>query len=95
MGGALAAPVVVIVNVSVTGVALVTLTDGVAKVQVAPVGQPLATERFTVPVNPLTGVMLTAVVPFWPGAEMVTGDGFAERLKSVTATGAALEVEVA
>ena len=63
MGGALAAAVVVIVRVSVTDDALVTLTDDVPKVQVAPVGQPLVTDRLTLPVNPLAGVTMTAVAP--------------------------------
>jgi hypothetical protein len=95
MGGVLAAAVVVTVSVSVTGEALVTLTDGEVSLQVAPVGQPLATLRLTVPVNPLAGVTLIAVVPVWPAAGMLRGEGVAERLKSETATGAALEVEVA
>jgi hypothetical protein len=51
-GGVAEDAVVVTVSVSATGDALVTLTDGVVRVHVAPVGQPLTTLKFTTPVNP-------------------------------------------
>jgi hypothetical protein len=92
-GGAQAEAVVVIVSTSVTADAPLTLTDGDANVQVAPVGQPLATLRFTVPVNPLWGVTLTVVFPVWPGAEITSGDGLADTEKSPTVMLAAPEVE--
>src|SRR5579862_8363100 len=94
-GGAVAGPVVVIVRVAVTGDALVGLTEAGATTQVAPVGQPLVTLRFTVPVNPDIGVTLMVEAPPCPGAEMLRGEGLAERLKSETATAVALEVDPA
>jgi hypothetical protein len=51
-GGAPALPVVEIASVLVTAEVLPTVTDQGEKVQVAFVGQPLATLRSTVPVNP-------------------------------------------
>jgi hypothetical protein len=93
--GAADDPVVVIVSVEVTADALVGVTDAGAMVQVAPVGQPLVTLRFTVPVNPDIGVTLRVEVPPCPGAEMLRGEGLAERLKSETATAVALEVDPA
>ena len=94
-GRALEGAVVVMVSVSVTAEAPLTVTEGDARVQVAPVGQPLATLRLTVPVNPNCGVILIVEVPPWPGAEMLMGEGFADTLKSVTAIGVAADVEVA
>lgn len=82
-GGAPAAPVVVMVSVSVTAEGPVTTTKGGVRVQVAPGGQPL-TLRPTVPVKPATGVTVTVVVPDCPGDEMVTGEGFADSPKSAT-----------
>ena len=63
--------------------------------QVAPVGQPLAMLKLTVPVNPYCGVTLIVELPVCPGAEIVTGDGFADRLKSITVSITWAEVEVA
>ena len=83
------------VSRSVTAEVPVTLTEGEANVQVAPVGQPLATVRLTLPVNPPNGATLTIVCPCCPGAGMLTGVGLAERLKSVTVTWVAPEVEAA
>ena len=94
-GGALLAAVVVMVNVLVTAEALLTVTDDGESVQVAPVGQPPATMRLTVPVNPYCGATLIVEVPAWPGAETVTGEGSADRLKSVMVIEAAAEVELA
>jgi hypothetical protein len=48
--------------------------------------------KFTVPVNPATGVIVMVVVAVWP-AEIVIVDGFADRLKSVTVTLDASEVD--
>jgi hypothetical protein len=62
-------------------------------VQVAPVGQPLATLKLTVPLNPFCGVTLRVELPVCPGAEMVTWDGFADTLKSVTVSVTCAEVE--
>jgi len=87
--------VVVMVSTSVTAEAAVGLTDEDANVQLAPVGQPLATDRLTVPVNPFCDETLIVVVPCWPGAEIVTAVGFADTPKSVTAREVADEVEVA
>jgi hypothetical protein len=92
-GGALAEAVVVMVSVSVTAEVPLTVTEGDASVQVAPVGQPLATLRLTVPVNPNCGATLIVALPPCPGAEMLMGEGFADRLKSATATDVAPEVE--
>ena len=91
----LLAPVVVMVSVSATAEALLTLIDGDVNVHVAPVGQPLATLRLTVPMNPFCGVTLMIEVPCCPGAEMVTAEGFADRPKSLTVTEVAAEVEAA
>ena len=85
----------VIVSVSVTAEAPLTVTEGDARVQVAPVGQPLATLRLTVPVNPDCGVILIVELPPCPGAEMLMGEGLADTPKSVTARGVAAEVEPA
>lgn len=93
-GGALEEPVVVMLSTSVTAVVPVTLTEGEAKVQVAPAGHPLTTDRLTVPVNPFCGLTLIVEVPGCPGAEIVTGEGFAETPKSVTAREVAADVEV-
>lgn len=95
-GGALLelGAVVVMVSRSVCAVVLVTSTEGFAKVQVAPVGQPLATLRSTIPVNTFSGDTLIVEVPGCPGAEMVTGEGFADRVKSETAMADAAEVDV-
>jgi hypothetical protein len=49
--------------------------------------------RFTVPVNPFNGATVIVEVPDCPGAGMVMLAGFADILKSVTLTVAALEVE--
>lgn len=92
-GGALAEPVVVIVSTSVTAEAPLTVTAGDANVQLAPVGQPLATLRLTVPVNPFCGLTLMVEAPGWPGAEITKGEGLADTEKSPTAMLAALEVE--
>ena len=93
-GGAPAPAVVVMVSTSVTADEPLTVTEGEAKAQVAPVGQPLATLRVTAPVNPLCGLTLRVEVPACPGAEMVTGEGFAERAKSLTVADDDAEVEV-
>jgi hypothetical protein len=95
VGGALLAAVVVMVSTSVAAEVLLTVTDGEAKVQVAPVGQPLATLRVTVPVNPLSGVTLMVDCPDCPGAEMLSGEGLADTPKSETVTVLAPEVEPA
>jgi hypothetical protein len=81
------------VNVLVPGEAPPTLTDEGDNVHVAPVGQPLATLRLTVPPNPYWGVTLRVELAVCPGAEMLTGEGFADRSKSdtVNATGTELE----
>jgi hypothetical protein len=84
---------VVIVNIEVTADALVGLTEAGAMVQVAPAGQPLVTLRVTVPVNPNCGVTLMVEFPPCPGAEILRGEGFAERLKSATLTAVAVEVD--
>jgi hypothetical protein len=81
------------VSVLVTAEVLLTVTDGDESVQVAPVGQTPATLRLTVPVNPYCGATLIVEVPVCPGAEMVTGEGFADTLKSVTLTVVAADVE--
>ena len=81
------------VNVLVTADVPVTLTKGGEKLQVAPLGQPLATPKLTVPVNPFCGATLSIELPVCPGAEMVTFDGFADTLKSVTARVTWAEVE--
>jgi len=94
-GGALAEPVVVMVSVLATGEALVGLTDAGDMMQVAPVGQPLATLRLTVSVNPNWGVTVMVELPCCPGAEMLRGEGLADTLKSETATDVAAEVELA
>jgi hypothetical protein len=94
-GGALVGAVVVMVSVLVAAEALLTMTDVGESVQVAPVGQPLATLRLTVPVNPFCGATLIVEFPACPGAGIVTGEGFADKLKSETETVAAGEVEVA
>ena len=86
---------VVMVSTSVAAEAAVTLTDENANVQLAPVGQPLATDKLTVPVNPFCEVTLIVEVPVCPGAEIETGEGFADTPKSVTAREVADEVEVA
>jgi len=83
------------VNTSVTAEVPLTLTEGEANVQAAPVGQPPTTDRLTVPANPFCGVTLMVEVPGCPGAEIVTGEGFAETPKSVTVREVAAEVEVA
>ena len=83
-GGALVGAVVVMVSVLVTAEALLTVTDAGEIVQVAPVGQPLPMLRLTVPVKPATGVTVSVDVPDCPGAEMVTGEGFADRVKPET-----------
>lgn len=95
IGRVLLAPVVAMVSASVTAEALLRVTDGDVNVQVAPVGQPLATLRLTLPVNPFCGVTLIVEVPCCPGAEMVTGDGFADRPKSPTVTEFLGDVEAA
>ncbi len=84
---------VVMVSASVTAEELVTLTDGDANVQVAPVGQPLVTLRLTVPVNPPAGVTLMVDCPGCPGAGMMTGEGFADSVKPETVIVVAGEVE--
>jgi hypothetical protein len=94
-GGALLEPVVLTVSTSVTAEVLLIVTDGDAKVQVAAVGQPLATLRVTVPVNPLSGVTLTVDCPDCPGAEMATAEGFADTPKSEMVTAVAPELEPA
>lgn len=93
MGGTLLAAVVVMVSVLVTAEVPFTVTDWVESVQVAPVGQPPSTKRVTVPVNPYCGVTLRVEVPVCPGAGMVTGEGFADKLKSVMVIDTAAEVE--
>jgi hypothetical protein len=84
MGSVLLAAVVVMVSVLVPAEGPPTVKDEGDNVQVAPGGQPLATVRLTVPPKPYCGVTLIVEFPVCPGAEMVTGDGFAERLKSAT-----------
>jgi hypothetical protein len=81
------------VSVLVPGKAPPTVTDEGDNVHVAPVGQPLATLRLTVPPNPYWGVTLRVELAACPGAEIVTWEGFADRLKSdtVKASGAELE----
>jgi hypothetical protein len=64
-------------------------------VQVAPGGQPLATLRLTAALNPYSGATLIVELPACPGAEMVTGDGFADRLKSVMVIVTTPELEAA
>jgi hypothetical protein len=81
------------VSVLVPGAAPLRVKDGGDNVQVAPGGQPLATLRLTVPLNPYSGVALMVEFPVCPGAEMVTGEGFADRLKSVTVIVTTGEVE--
>ena len=92
-GGVLLPPVVTIFSALAAGEALVGLTDAGEIVQVAAAGHPLATLRFTVPVNPPTEVTVRAAVPGWPGAEMTIGEGFADTLKSAVLTETADDVD--
>jgi hypothetical protein len=94
-GGVQLPPVVIMFSVLAAGDAPVGLTDAGEIVQVAPVGQPLTTLRLTVPVNPPTEVTFRVVVPVCPGAEILMGEGFADRPKSATVTATAAEVEPA
>jgi hypothetical protein len=82
------------VSALVTAEVLPTVTDEGEKVHVALVGQPLPTLRATVPVNPYCGVTVIVEVPVWPGAEIVTGEGLADTLKSVTYSAATGEAEL-
>ena len=83
------------VSTSVTAEVLLKVRVGDAKVQLAPVGQPLATLRVTAPVNPACGLTLTVEVPVCPGAEIVTVEGLAVTEKSAMAILAVSEVEAA
>lgn len=76
--------VVAIENMAVTGEDPVTVTEGGEIVQVAPVGQAVAILKFTVPVNPFTGVTVSVKFPDCPAAGMVMLVGFADTVKSVT-----------
>jgi hypothetical protein len=69
---------------AVTGEDPVTVTEGGEIVQVAPVGQAVAILKFTVPVNPFTGVTVSVKFPDCPAAGMVMLVGFADTVKSVT-----------
>jgi hypothetical protein len=91
----LLAAAVVMVSVLLPAEAPPTVTDEGENVQVAPVGQPLARLRLTVPPNPYCGVTVIAELPACPGAEIVTGEGLADRLKSVTVIVTTPELEAA
>ena len=91
----LGAAVVAMVSVLFAGEAPLTLTDPGEIVQVAPVGQPLATLRLTVPLKPFCPVTPIVELPPCPGAEMLMGEGLAATLKSETATVVAPDVEAA
>jgi hypothetical protein len=80
-----AAPVVM-VRVLVAAATPLGATEVGENVQVAPVGQPLETDKVTVPVKSEIGVTETVDVPLAPGAEILMGEGFAETLKSATVT---------
>jgi hypothetical protein len=69
------------VNTSVTGVVVVIVTVGEARVPVIPVGA--VTARFTVPVNPFWGVTVIVTLAFDPTTNE-TGFGEAVTVKSVT-----------
>ena len=89
----LALPVVVIDSVAVEGDDPDRVSDEGVIVQVVPVGQMLATIRFTVPVKPFNGVTVSVELPDCPGAGMEIVVGLAEMPKSVTVMelGAALD----
>src|SRR5882724_5177163 len=79
--------VVVIVSVVVLEVASEILTDAGLKFAIAPLGNPLAL-RFTVPVKPADGVIVTLYCAFAPGVR-ARNDGLAITEKSgVDAKGA-------
>lgn len=92
----LGAPVVVMVTVVVTGVVPVTLKSGGETEQEIPqFGGRVSQTAPMAPVNPFRGVTVIVAVPDCPGAEMSMVDGFADKLKSVTVTVVAAEVEPA
>jgi hypothetical protein len=97
-GGAvrLVAPVVVMVSVVVTGEVPVTLKFWGETVQENPEVQGGPEQvMFIDPVNPFRGVTVIVEVPVCPGAEMLMVEGLADKLKSVTLTVVAFEVEPA
>ena len=73
---------------------LVTIDDGLAEQVASFIVAGTVQLRATVPVNPGPEVTTTEEVPDWPGAEMLTLVGFADRAKpGTTVTVSGIDVE--
>ena len=87
-------PAVVMVIVAVTGEVPVRLSEGGDDVQEMPGAATGELQfRFSSPVNPFRGVIVSVAVPDCPGVEMFTLVGLTDTLKSVTLTVTGAEVD--